>query len=483
MTAETVLAERYVLDRVVGAGGMGRVWHGRDLVLGRDVAVKEMVAPVWLAGASADERWARTLREARAASRLRHPNVVAVLDVVRTDRPWIVMEYVPAPSLHDLVAEQGPFDPTETARLGLEILAALTAAHRAGVIHRDVKPQNILLADDGRVVLTDFGLAVVADGGVTVPDQVLGSPDFVAPESARRGVSTVECDLWSLGATLYALVEGTGPFHRSTVVATLTALAVGQPDPMRRAGPLAPVILRLLERDPARRAGADEARRLLETIAEPEPEPAPGRRRPRWRTVLAATAALTLAFAGTAAAVALPSGAPDPPPPVHACLAAGPGPTAMALAAADSGSALPAGWRWHTDDAGFTVAVPTGWARFTAGAAVCFRDPGGTRTLTVDPTVTPTADPADLWRRAETDLRAAGSLPGYTLTAISPVPAAEGGAAWEYTWDAGTRRHARRIAVTTAPGRAYALSWFTDDAAWPADAPRLRLVASSYRGA
>lgn len=240
---------------------MGRVWRGHDRILGRPVAVKEILSPAWLPTATADDRWRATLREAQAASRLRHPNVVAILDVIRTDRPWIVMEYVPGKSLHDIVADRGPFTPAETARLGLEILAALAAAHGAGVIHRDVKPQNILLADDGRVVLTDFGLAVAAEGGVTVPDQVLGSPDFVAPESARRGVSTVESDLWSLGATLYALVEGTGPFHRSTVVATLTALAVLPPDPMRRAGTLAPAILRLLEREPARRATADETDR------------------------------------------------------------------------------------------------------------------------------------------------------------------------------------------------------------------------------
>ncbi|MEV4537902.1 serine/threonine-protein kinase [Asanoa sp. NPDC049518] len=488
MTAESVLAGRYVLDEVIGTGGMGRVWRAHDPVLGRAVAVKEVLAQPWLGA----DRWQQTLREARAASRLRHPNVVAILDVLQTDRSWIVMEYVPGRSLHEVVAERGPFDPDETARLGLEILSALEAAHRAGILHRDVKPQNILLADDGRVVLTDFGLAVAAEGGVTIPRQVLGSPDFVAPEFARTGASTVECDLWSLGATLYALVEGAAPYHRPSVLATLTALAAGPPDPPHRAGSLSPVILRLLDRDPGRRPNAVETRRLLEAVADGEPAcgglarrlreaVADGNgglaRRHRWRVVLAGAAALTLASVGTAAAVALPADKPPPSPPtVHACLNTGPQPSATASDGGPGAFALPAGWRWHTDGTGFTVAVPASWTRFRAGAAVCFRDPGGTRTLAVDPSVTATADPADLWRAAEPDVAA---LAGYTRLRIGPVRAAEGGADWEFTWSG---RHARRVTVTTEPGRAYALSWFTDDADWPRDEAAFRLVLSSYRG-
>ncbi|SNT64034.1 Serine/threonine protein kinase [Asanoa hainanensis] len=488
MTAETVLAGRYVLDEVIGTGGMGRVWRAHDPVLGRAVAVKEVLAQPWLGA----DRWQQTLREARAASRLRHPNVVAILDVIQTDRPWIVMEYVPGRSLHEVVAERGPFDPDETARLGLEILSALDAAHRAGILHRDVKPQNILLADDGRVVLTDFGLAVAAEGGVTIPKQVLGSPDFVAPEFARTGASTVECDLWSLGATLYALVEGAAPYHRPSVVATLTALAAGPPDPLRRAGPLAPVILRLLDRDPGRRPNAVETRQSLEAVADGEPPrraPAPGSRgrlarvgrrlagQHRWRVVLAAAGALTLASVGTAAAVALPADEPAPgPPPVHACLNAAPQPGATAPSGGTGAFALPPGWRWHTDQTGFTVAVPATWTRFQAGDAVCFRDAIGVRTLAIDPAVTPTADPADLWRQAEPDV---AGRPAYTRLRIGPVRAAEGGAEWEFTWSG---KHARRVTVTTDAGRAYALSWFTDDKAWPRDQELFRLVLSSYRG-
>ncbi|GIF75959.1 serine/threonine-protein kinase [Asanoa siamensis] len=495
MSTGTVLADRYVLEEVIGAGGMGRVWRGHDRVLGRPVAVKEILSPPWLT-AGAAERWQHGLREAQAASRLRHPNVVAVLDVLQTDRPWIIMEYVPARSLDAVLAERGPFDARDAARLGLEILAALDAAHRAGVIHRDVKPHNVLLAADGRVVLTDFGLAVIAEGGVTVPQQVLGSPEFVAPECARDGVSTVECDLWSLGATLYALVEGVSPYHRPTAVATLAALAVDPPDPMARAGPIGPVILRLLNRDPRRRPGVIETGLLLRAVMTGSAtRPLPKARRRwvprRWRAVLAAAAACVLAGAGTAAAVGLPERvSPDAPatpaaaPAVQDCLVPSPPVGTSSINAGAGPYALPGGWDWHADDAGFTAAIPASWSRFQSATAVCFRDPGGTRTLAVETAVTPTTDPTTFWRRAETASRAAGALPGYTKISIGPVLAGSGGAEWESTWETkdGTRRHARRIVVTTAPGQAYTLSWFTDDTDWPLDEPLFRLVMTSYRG-
>jgi hypothetical protein len=184
---------------------------------------------------------------------------------------------------------------------------------------------------------------------------------------------------------------------------------------------------------------------------------------------------LALATAGTAAAVALPAHDPAPPA-VHACLATDPPEPGPAATPSAGAFALPPGWRWHTDDTGFTVAVPATWSRFQHATSVCFRDPGGTRTLAVDPSIEPTAEPVDLWQQAETEVR---TLPGYTRVRIGPVRAAAGGADWEFSW---AGRHARRVAVTTAPGRAYALSWFTADADWPRDEPLFRLVASSYRG-
>ncbi|WP_413232011.1 serine/threonine-protein kinase [Micromonospora rifamycinica] len=266
---------------------MGRVWLARDEMLHRDVAVKEVVPPHWLAESEREELRLRTLREARTAARLNHPNVVRIYDVVHDgDSPWIVMEYVASRSVQQLVSDDGPLDPHRVAGIGLAVLAALRAAHAAGVLHRDVKPHNVLVADDGRVVLTDFGLATFdgGDGVMTGPGMVLGSPQFVAPERARDGVSDPRTDLWSLGATLYAAVEGQSPYARSSAMATLSALATEPPDPTRRAGQLRPVLDGLLRRDPDRRLTAAEAEPLLRAAlaatSAPPGDPAPERHRP-----------------------------------------------------------------------------------------------------------------------------------------------------------------------------------------------------------
>nr|WP_245675690.1 serine/threonine-protein kinase [Micromonospora halophytica] len=251
---------------------MGRVWRARDEVLHREVAVKEVLPPHWLAESERDELRLRTLREARTAARLNHPNVVRLYDVVRVDEhPWIVMEYVPSRTLQAILDSTGPVDPVRAAGIGRALLAALRAAHAAGVLHRDVKPQNVLVADDGRIMLTDFGLATFdgGDGLTTRPGLVLGSPQFVAPERAAEGVSSAEADLWSLGATLHAAVEGRSPYARSTAMATLAALATEPPDPAPHAGPLAPVLAGLLCRDPDRRIGHDEAERRLLAAGRP----------------------------------------------------------------------------------------------------------------------------------------------------------------------------------------------------------------------
>ncbi|TDC28652.1 serine/threonine protein kinase, partial [Micromonospora sp. KC213] len=229
-----VIAGRYRLLEPVGRGGMGRVWRALDEVLHREVAVKEVLPPNWLSEPEGDELRRRTLREARTAARLRHPNVVRVYDVVPVDGdPWIVMEYVPSRTLQDVLNDEGPLDPARAAGVGRALLAALRAAHTANVLHRDVKPQNVLVTRDGQIMLTDFGLATFEgeDGILTRPGMVLGSPQFVAPERAAEGVSSVETDLWSLGATLYAAVEGRPPYARGSAVATLAALATDPPDP------------------------------------------------------------------------------------------------------------------------------------------------------------------------------------------------------------------------------------------------------------
>src|SRR5256714_6454857 len=210
----TTVAGRYRLGHSLGVGGMGRVWLARDEVLRREVAIKEIALPFGLSEDEREELRLRTLREARAAARLSHPNVVQIYDVIPgEEQPWIVMEYVPARSLLQVVEERGPLPVEQVALVGLAILSALAAANRAGVLHRDIKPSNVLVGDDGRVVLTDFGSAVLDDteGTITRTGLVLGSPEYIAPERARTGISTPESDLWSLGATLYTAVEGRSP--------------------------------------------------------------------------------------------------------------------------------------------------------------------------------------------------------------------------------------------------------------------------------
>jgi eukaryotic-like serine/threonine-protein kinase len=287
---------RYALVRKIGSGGMGRVWLAHDEILHRDVAVKEIVFPDDLSRAERDELYQRTLREARALGRLNHPNVVAVYDVVLAEgRPWIVMEYVRSRSLYDVIKHAGPLPPRRVAEIGLQVLAALRAAHAAKVWHRDVKPGNILLAEDGRVVLTDFGLATFdGDGSVTRPGLILGSAQYISPERAREGASGPASDLWSLGATLYAAVEGRSPFARETSMATLTALATQPPDPPRRAGPLREVLLGLLRRNPKHRMTAAETERLLRRVINGQPV---GRRLPRQRQIQDARSDVTEADA------------------------------------------------------------------------------------------------------------------------------------------------------------------------------------------
>jgi serine/threonine protein kinase len=313
-----LIAGRYALRDQLGHGGMGRVWLAHDEMLDRDVAIKEVAPPSPLSPEEADLLRFLIFREARAAGRINHPHVVKIFDVVQTERwPWLVMEYVPSINLQRVVHEDGPLSPIEVAKIGLSILEALMAAHDAGVLHRDVKPDNVLLADDGRVVLGDFGLASVdTDGKVTRTGQ-LGTPQYVAPERARHGLSSREADYWSLGATLYAAVEGRSPYGRESVLETLAALAVDDPDPMRLAGPLAPVLSGLLRRNPADRTQPEVLEEQLRKVIAGEslppaptppltlpPAPEPEPQRPRLSKtraiVLAIVAATILAAVGFA---------------------------------------------------------------------------------------------------------------------------------------------------------------------------------------
>jgi hypothetical protein len=276
-----LLAERYRLLGSLGRGGMGVVWHAHDEMLGRDVAVKEVVLPP---GLTADEQrvlFQRTLREARAAARLNHPNVVTVFDVVDEDgRPWIVMEFVQSRSLAQVLLDSGALPERDVADLGLHVLDALTAAHSAGILHRDVKPGNVLLGERGRIVLTDFGIATLeGDATLTRSGTLIGSPAYIAPERARGHPAGPESDLWSLGATLYTAVEGRPPYDRGAPLPTLAAVATEDPDPPVRAGRLAPVLEGLLRKDPSQRMRAGEAERLLRGVLA-APKAAPNQRPP-----------------------------------------------------------------------------------------------------------------------------------------------------------------------------------------------------------
>ncbi|MEW2612881.1 protein kinase [Streptomyces sp. NPDC047880] len=273
--AGRLLAGRYRVTAALGRGGMGVVWKAVDEVLGREVAVKELRTYTDTAGPELDALRLRMQREARAAARVRHPGVIAVHDIAQVDgRPLIVMELVDGPSLDDVLRERGTLDPAEAAGIGAEVMDALAAAHRAGVLHRDVKPGNILLDRSGRVVLTDFGIATMDDPGdgsathLTRSGELVGSLDYLAPERAQGADPGPASDVWALGATLYAAVEGTSPFRRTSTFSTLTAI-VSEPLPEpRRAGPLTPVLQRLMDKRPESRPEADQARALLQAVAD-----------------------------------------------------------------------------------------------------------------------------------------------------------------------------------------------------------------------
>ena len=302
-----VLARRYHLQRVLGRGAMGAVWEAEDTFLRRTVAVKEVVLPGSLSPEERAVSCERTLREARAIARLGHPNVVTLFDVLDEDsRPWVVMELVPSRSLAEVIKEDGPLHPLRVATVGLAILGALEAAHAAGITHRDVKPGNILLGHDGRVKLTDFGIARAAgDDTITGTGLLVGSPSYIAPEIVKGLEAGAPADMWGLGATLYAAVEGRAPFSGGDAMETLSNVVQEPPSPYEKAGPLMPALDAMLEKDPVRRARPVDARRaLLDVLRGGAEAEAPVRPTP---------------------AVA-PAPAPEPAPPPEPVAAPAPGP-------------------------------------------------------------------------------------------------------------------------------------------------------------
>ncbi len=486
-----IIGERYALLGAVGAGGMGTVWRAHDKLLRRDVAVKEVLLPPGVPRAERQMLCERTLREARAAASLNNPAVVRIYDVVEEDdRPWIVMELVAARSLAEIINDTGPLQPHLVADVGMQVLGALEAAHAAGILHRDVKPGNILLSDDGRATLTDFGVARASgDSALTSTGLLLGSPAYIPPERARGRPAVPASDLWSLGATLYAAVEGRPPYDKGDPLHTLTAIVSDPPPPFTLAGPLRPVLTGLLDKEPEHRWDVRRARdgfrdamgvsrvdiagqlgagptrmlgpsslpagaspptqRPTEQHAYPPPPP------PAWPAEPAAggraqrrVAAASRRSRGTTVAIALIV--------VIALLAAAGGyyfsrdraGTPKPGASASPSSAVvttPAGYFRFTHPDGFTVAIPNGWKKevLTPSGVIQFRDPddndGGGRFLRLQ--ASPTSGTITEFLEARDKSTKAG-LRGYELVGIRASKAgSRDGADWEFTHTLEADRH------------------------------------------
>ena len=535
---ERLLAGRYRLTAVTGKGGMGVVWQGRDELLGRDVAVKEMIWPPHLTEQEQQMACRRATREAQVAGRLSHRNIVRIYDIVEEDgHPCIVMEFLPYKSLRDILNEEGRLAPARAAEIGLGVLGALSAAHAEGILHRDVKPANILVGPDGRVVLTDFGIARAADSPTLTADgTVLGSPSYIAPERARGGQSGAgaPADLWGLGASLYTAVEGRPPFERDGALATLTAVVADEPEQAPHAGPLEPVISGLLRKDPEQRLGAAEAERLLRLAAEPQPRAQPAPTPPAWRrpvvpetwqpappsprgsyrllVVLAALAAVAAAVTGLAFALtgspgrqAASSGG-SPRTAVSRGTSAGASPASSATATpavrtsqpqapasspanaggnGTGGTSVPAGYYRFTNSTGFSIGVPDGWQVSHQGHYVYISDPSDSNTyLLIDQSDHPKPDPLADWEQQQANRE--GSYPGYRLISLRSVsyPQAEKAADWEFTYlRNGVPVHILNRNVLANASHAYALYWSTPQSDWTADYHYFQAFAATFRPA
>ncbi|WP_433328531.1 serine/threonine-protein kinase [Spirillospora sp. CA-294931] len=480
-TGERLLAHRYRLVTQVGRGGMGTVWQAHDEVLGRDVAVKEVILPHGLTDEERAVHHKRTFREARTAARLGHPGVITVYDVVEEDgRPWIIMELLKVPSLDQVIKREGTLEPRRAADIGRQMLAALHAAHEAGVLHRDVKPSNVLVTKDDRAVLTDFGIATASgDATLTQTGLVMGSPAYIAPERARGRTAGPASDLWSLGVTLFAMLHGKSPFERSEPMAALVAVISEAPDPPDKAGRLRPLIEGLLHKNPDQRMDAIEAGALLDEIvrqetvdtqrtiaveyplpeqappppapehtkaampivAEPpveswDPPPAtepagslapPSRREPsgiagRGGLVVIAVIVLAIVLAISALAFAAsrgddkPSGKQNKSTPP--ATPSSPAPSKKP-STTPTASTVPEGFRLHKDKTGYSVAVPEDWDLERKGSAGdFFRSPDRRSYIQIGQTSSPGKSAIDDWRRQE---RGGVGFSGYKRIRIDPT--------------------------------------------------------------
>ncbi|MFJ9519070.1 protein kinase [Kitasatospora sp. NPDC101801] len=493
---QRLLAGRYALGERLGRGGMGTVWQARDELLDREVAVKELTVS-HLPEEELEILQSRMKREARAAARIKHPGVITIHDVLEQDgRPWIVMELIDGRSLADVISQDGTLTPREAAEVGTQVLAALHRGHQLGVLHRDVKPANVLLEHHtGRVVLLDFGIATFEGSAeLTRPGDLVGSPDYLAPERAQGERPGPASDLWGLGATLYAAVEGTSPFRRSSPITTLAAV-VGDPLPEpRRAGALGPVLAALMAKDPADRPGADQALRMLaevtaghtveikaapavrpqveptqsvpvvdrsepaEQVAAPEPPTERLTRRRFWPRVLVAGLATAVLAGGVT--YALTSGtkggaaAQEQVPPT-------PGASVPAVA--------PKGYRWVDDPAGFRFLLPTEggrWERSAENNQIYYSpDPvtNRQRYLQFAVAVGQSLEPIAHFREMEQSVSKVSK--DYRQIELTKVDVnGSVGAVWEFTYTKdGSRRHVKDVEFRDAKGTSYTLLVATPD--------------------
>ena len=508
--AKARLAGRYELGEPLGKG-RSTVYRATDMRLQRPVAVKQ----VELAAGQEDAERVRTraLREAQAAARLNNPGVVTVYDVVEEDGSiWLVMELVEAPSLAQIVAEGGPLSHSRAAHVGLDVLAALEAAHAVGIVHRDVKPANVLVSSSDRAKLTDFGVATIRDDSrLTATGLIVGSPSYMSPEQARGDLVGPATDLWALGALLYFATEGEPPFQGDSALATASAVVHGAPRPAHNAGPLTVIMSRLLTKDPGNRATPSEVRAALNRAARSgggaragaasgttavipasRPDVPAQAATPRSgslarsRLLLLVGAAVVLLL-GVAAVGALTrddgggNGAAAPPATTEASNESATTPTtaepeattsttapATSTTAPAAAAGVPAGWTAYEDPRGrFRIAYPMSWEVVPAGPSLTdFRDPATGAKLRVDWTDTPGADPAQAWR----DLAAgfARNHDNYQELGIAPTTYRDYNAAlWEFSYGSSPPIHAANLGFVTG-GRGYALLFTAPEDQWAA---------------
>ncbi|MFN2390307.1 MAG: serine/threonine-protein kinase [Actinomycetota bacterium] len=544
-TATKEVAGRYRLLAPLGKGGMGVVWRAEDALLKRQVAMKAVEVPAAVTSEDTEVVRGRVMREARAAARLTHPAAVTVYDVIQEGgQIYIVMELVEAPSLDELVEGEGPLSPERAAAIGLEVLDALEAAHATGIVHRDVKPGNVMVPSDGHVKLADFGIASVkGDPRITSSGLIMGSPAFMSPEQARGEEAGPGTDLWALGATLYFAVEGRPPFDKGQAIPTLNATLHDEPPPPRRAGALGPVITSMLAKSLSDRPDARSLRPRLQEVAEaggpaPVPSEAPDATRsmtedgvPATAVALDATSAEAEPAARTDAPArsAAPARAASPPRPGASrawMTAAAVGvvavlgfllwravagddpsprarddnrggtvtqprdrpseePTEDATAAseeppADDGSLTPYGELPE----GFDVSYPSGWTvvpGLSGPTSADFRDPAGGRYLRVAWTDEPGDDPVAKVRD-EIAPSFATRYPTYEEIAIEPTTF-EGYDAvhWEYTYSTeGAELRAINLQFVTGD-YGFALNWQTRAAQWDDSLALFEQLKKSFR--